>query len=53
MKFLLAVFVYLVMAVLIGWGIYAMMHGAKPWLLIVSVAAYLVVAAKKGCLDSH
>ena len=52
MKFLLSVFVYLVMAAFIGWGIYAMMHG-KPAVLIVSLLAYLVIAAKKGCLDNH
>lgn len=52
MKFLLAVAVYLGMGVFIGWGIYAMMHG-KPAILIVSLLAYLVIAAKKGCLDSH
>jgi len=52
MKFLMAVAIYLVMGAFIGWGIYAMMHG-KPAILIVSFLAYFVIAAKKGCLDSH
>jgi len=52
MKFLLAVFVYLVFAFFMSWGIYAMMHG-KPAILIVSLLAYLAIAAKKGCMDSH
>jgi len=52
MKFLLAVAVYLIFGAFIGWGIYSMMHG-KPAILIVSLLAYLLIAAKKGCLDTH
>ena len=52
MKFLLAVTVYLVFGAFIGWGIYALIEG-KPAVFIAAMLAYLVIAAKKGCLDSH
>lgn len=52
MKFVLSIVVYLVMAAFIGWGILAVIHG-KPAVLIVSLLAYLVIAAKVGCSETH
>lgn len=52
MKFILAIAVYLIFAAFFCWGIAAVMHG-KPAVLIVSLLAYLLIAAKKGCLDTH
>jgi hypothetical protein len=54
MKFLLAILAYLLIAVVLGWGILLTMKG-NPWLLIVSFAAYVVAFAKLGCLpgESH
>ena len=52
MKFTLSIVVYLVMAAFIGWGIIAVIHG-KPAVLIVSLLAYLVIAAKVGCSETH
>jgi len=49
MKFLLAVFAYLVIALVLGWGILLTVHG-NPWLLIVGFLAYTVAFAKLGCL---
>jgi thiamine transporter ThiT len=34
----------------LGWGILLLIAG-KPWLLIVSLLAYLVAFAKIGCLS--
>jgi len=49
MKFFLAIVVYLLIAAVLSWGILLMMHG-KPWLLIVSVIAYVVAFGKLGCM---
>jgi hypothetical protein len=51
-KFLLALLVYLVMAVVLGWGILLAVRG-EPWLLLASLVAYCVAFAKIGCLPSH
>lgn len=50
MKFLLSVFVYLLMGALLTWGILLMMHG-KPWLLVAVFLAYVLALAKLGCLS--
>jgi len=50
MKFLWSVFVYLLMGVILAWGILLMMHG-KPWLLIAATLAYILALAKLGCLS--
>jgi len=52
MKFVLSIVVYLVMAAFIGWGILSIIHG-KPAVLIVSLLAYLIIAAKAGCSETH
>lgn len=54
MKFVLALFTYLVMAAIIAWGILVAVHpGGKPWLLIGALVAYLVVVARTGCTETH
>ena len=49
MRFLLAIIAYLVIALVLGWGILLAVKG-KPWLLIVGFLAYAVAFAKLGCL---
>ncbi|HEV2207140.1 MAG TPA: hypothetical protein VG167_00070 [Verrucomicrobiae bacterium] len=49
MKFVLAIVVYLAIAIVLGWGILLSFHGA-PWLLIAGFLAYAVAFAKLGCL---
>jgi hypothetical protein len=49
MKFFLAIFAYLVMSALLGFGILLTFKG-NPWLLIVGFLAYAVAFAKLGCL---
>lgn len=49
MKFLLAIFAYIVISLILGWGILQAVHG-KPALLIVAFLAYALAFAKLGCL---
>ena len=49
MKFLMAIVAYLVIGVVLGWGILLAVKG-EPWLLIVGFLAYAVAFAKLGCL---
>ena len=49
MKFALAIFAYLVIGAILGWGILMAVHGSY-WLLIVSFLAYCFCFAKLGCL---
>jgi hypothetical protein len=48
-KFFLAALVYLLMALVLGWGILLTVKG-QPWLLLVSFLLYAVAFAKLGCL---
>jgi F0F1-type ATP synthase assembly protein I len=54
MKFLLAIVAYLVIGLVLGWGILLTVKG-EPWLLIVAFLAYAAAFAKLGCLpkSSH
>jgi len=54
MKFLLAILAYLVLGLILGWGILLAVRG-QPWLLIVAVLIYVVAFVKLGCLpkSSH
>jgi len=54
MKFLLAIVAYLVLGLVLGWGILLAVKG-EPWLLIVGFLAYALAFAKLGCLprQSH
>ena len=49
MKFLLVIFAYLLIALVLGWGILLTVRG-QPWLLIVGFLAYVAAFAKLGCL---
>jgi hypothetical protein len=49
MKFLMAIVAYLVIALVLGWGILLTVKG-EPWLLIVGFLAYAAAFAKVGCL---
>ena len=49
MKFLLAIVAYLIISLLLGWGILLTFKG-DPWLLIVGFLAYCVAFGKLGCL---
>jgi hypothetical protein len=49
MKFLWTIFAYLMLGVLLSWGILLAVRG-EPWLLIVGFLAYVVAFAKLGCL---
>jgi hypothetical protein len=52
MKFVLAILAYLLIAVVLGWGILLLIKGS-PWLLIVGVLAYVIAFAKLGCLPKQ
>lgn len=51
MKFFLSLVVYLLIGLVLGWGILLLIKGT-PWLLIVSFTAYIVAFAKIGC-ETH
>jgi hypothetical protein len=48
MKFSLAILIYLVLALVLVWGIVLTVHG-KPWLLVVGSLGYLAAFARVGC----
>ena len=50
MKLFLAVLAYLLIGVVLGWGLLLLMAG-KPWLLIAAFLVYVVAFAKFGCLS--
>ena len=52
MKFVLAIVAYLVIGLLLGWGILLAVKG-EPWLLIVGFLAYALAFAKLGCLPKQ
>ena len=53
MKFLGAIFVYLLISVFLGAGILMAMKGSL-WLLVAGLAVYVISFAKIGCLPkSH
>ena len=49
MKFLWAIIAYLIIGLLLSWGILLAFRG-EPWLLIVGFLTYAVAFAKLGCL---
>jgi hypothetical protein len=51
MKFLLAIVAYLVIGLVLGWGILLTVKG-EPWLLIVGFLAYAAAFAKLGCMPT-
>ncbi len=51
MQFILALFVWLLMGFFIGWGLLLFVKGATVWLLVASVAIFVILMAKIGCLS--
>ena len=51
MQFVLALLVWLLMGFFIGWGLLLFVKGATVWLLVASVAAFVVLVGKIGCLS--
>jgi hypothetical protein len=49
MKFLLAIVAYLIIGLVLGWGILLTVKG-EPWLLIIGSLTYAVAFSKLGCL---
>jgi hypothetical protein len=49
MNFVLAIAAYLLIALVLAWGILLAVHG-NPWLLIIGFLAYAIAFAKLGCL---
>ena len=49
MNFVLALIVYLLMGVVLGWGILLAVKGSL-WLLVVSLLAFSIAFARIGCL---
>lgn len=50
MKFIAGIAVYLLMGLVLAWGILLMMAG-KPLLLIAAVLAYIIAFARIGCMS--
>ena len=51
MRFLWAIVAYLVIGLVLGWGILLAARG-NPWLLIVAFLAYAIAFARIGCLPA-
>ena len=51
MKFFAAILAYLMIGLVLGLGIYEVMHG-HFWFLAVGLIVYVVAFAKIGCLPS-
>lgn len=49
MKLLWAIIAYVVIGIILGWGMILMMKGS-PWLLVIGFLAYVVAFGKIGCL---
>jgi hypothetical protein len=49
MNFLLAILAYVVIGLVLGWGIILAVKGS-PWLLVAGFITYVVAFAKLGCL---
>lgn len=48
MKLFLAMFAWIFMAAVLGWGIFAANHG-NPWILLVGFASFIFAVGKIGC----
>jgi hypothetical protein len=49
MKLLWAIIAYLVIGIILGWGLILTMKG-NPWLLVIGFISYVVAFGKIGCL---
>ena len=52
MKFILAIITYLVIGLVLSWGILQAIKG-EPWLLIIGFLAYVLAFARLGCLPKR
>ena len=53
MKLFSAVLVYLIMGLILGWGMLLAVKGSW-WFLVAGILSYIIVVAKFGCLPkSH
>jgi pilus assembly protein TadC len=52
MRFVLAIVAYLLIGLVLGWGILLLVKG-NPWLLLTGFLAYAVAFAKLGCLPKQ
>ena len=52
MKLMWAIVAYLVIGLVLGWGILLTVRG-EPWLLIVGFLAYLAAFVHFGCLPKN
>jgi hypothetical protein len=50
MKFFAAILAYILIGLVLGWGIYLLMTKGNLWVLTVATLAYLVAFARFGCL---
>jgi hypothetical protein len=51
MKFYAAIIAYLLIGLVLGWGILQVVHG-HFWFLAVGIVVYVIAFAKIGCLPS-
>lgn len=49
MKFALAIFTYLMMALILGAGILLLVAG-KPWLFIIALISFVFAFGRLGCM---
>jgi hypothetical protein len=49
MKFALAILAYLIIGLVLGWGILSAVKG-NIWVLVIAFLAYVVAFGKIGCL---
>ena len=49
MKFLWAILAYLLISIVLGWGILEAVKGSY-WVMVVGFLAYLIAFGKLGCL---
>ena len=49
MKLLMAIIAYVVVGLVLGWGMLLAVKG-EPWLLIAGLLGYAIAFAKLGCL---
>jgi hypothetical protein len=49
MKFALAILAYLLIGLVLGWGILSAVKG-NVWVLVIALLAYVVAFGKLGCL---
>ena len=50
MKLVLAIVAYLLIGIVLGWGLLLTMKNHNPWLLVVGFATYVIIFGKIGCL---